>query len=45
LSQEALGENVGGPAFRNLLPYLIVLVMILAFTAWGFWLARKWSKA
>ena len=43
--QEALGENVGGLAFRNFLPYLVVLVVILAFPAWGFWAARKRSKA
>ena len=43
--QEALGENVGGLALRNLLPYLVVLVGILAFPAWGFWVARKRSKA
>ena len=42
--QEALGENVGSLAFRNLLPYLIVLLVILAFPAWGFWTARKRSK-
>jgi hypothetical protein len=43
--QEALGENVGGLAFRNLLLYLVILVVILAFPAWGFWVARKRSKA
>jgi hypothetical protein len=43
--QEALGENVGGLAIRNLLPYLVVLVVILAFPAWGFWATRKRSKA
>ena len=41
--QEALGENVGGLAFRNLLLYLVILVVILAFPAWGFWTARKRS--
>jgi hypothetical protein len=39
--QAALGENVGGIAFRNLLPYLFVLAVILAFPAWGFRSARK----
>jgi hypothetical protein len=43
--QEALGENVDGLAFRNLLPYLVVLVVILAFPDWGLWAARKRSKA
>jgi len=43
--QEALGENVGGLAFQNLLPYLVVLVVILTFPAWGLWAARKRSKA
>ena len=33
--QEALGENVGVLAFQNLLPYLVVLVVILTFPAWG----------
>jgi hypothetical protein len=41
--QKALGENVGGQAFRNLLPYLVILVVILAFPAWGFTTARKRS--
>ena len=43
--QAALGENVGGLAFRNLLPYLVILVVILAFPVWCFWAARKRSKA
>jgi hypothetical protein len=43
--QAALGENVGGIAFRNLLPYLFVLAVILAFPAWGFWAARKRSSS
>jgi len=43
--QEALGENVGGLAFRNLLPYLVILVVILAFPARSFWASRKRSKA
>jgi len=42
--QEDLGKNVGGLAFRNLLPCLVILVVILAFPAWGFWAARKRSR-
>ena len=42
--QQALGENVSGLALRNLLPYLVILLVILAFPAWGLWAARKRSR-
>jgi hypothetical protein len=41
--QQALGENVGGLALHNLLPYLVVLAVILTFPAWGLWASRKRS--
>ena len=43
--QEALGVNVGNLALRNFLPYLIVLLVILAFPTWFFLATRKKSKA
>jgi len=39
--QQALGENVGGQAFCNLFPYLLVLVVILVFPVWGFGTSKK----
>jgi hypothetical protein len=38
---EALGEKMGNLALRNLLPYLVVLLLILALPAWGLWSAWR----
>jgi hypothetical protein len=42
--QQALGEAVGGLAWRNLLPYWAILLAILALPVWEWWAARRRSK-